>query len=215
MRDSIYNAFLECDKETGIYYIDDYIPMWRGGRKDNFSSMIISLKEKETQAIDYFANLLTPFLFWLNKDISSLDILMTHVPSSSSDNIHTGMFRLNQKISIFADDAVNSGEDLHTFYQSLDFFQRHTSIRSSHSGGNRDISNHMTSIKLDLHTDITRSNQKLNKEISELVQNPLLIIDDVTTSGSSLLACRKIAFKQGFREVFLLALGRTVRNDNE
>lgn len=72
---------------------------------------------------------------------------------------------------------------------------RHTEVPSAHLGGERNIEIHLKSIKV--------LNQHLIK--GEFV----LLMDDVTTSGSSLLACKQLLIEAGAKNVQCLALGKT------
>lgn len=63
------------------------------------------------------------------------------------------------------------------------------------AGGNRDIKVHLDSIGV-------------NPDMS-VADEVVLVVDDVTTSGNSLYACRDILMEHGAKRVALLALGQT------
>lgn len=74
---------------------------------------------------------------------------------------------------------------------------RHRKIAQAARGGPRSIQLHHRTIRV---------------EHPELVQGrPVLLLDDVTTSGSSLLACKQLLLEAGAAEVQCVALGQTVR----
>lgn len=72
---------------------------------------------------------------------------------------------------------------------------RHTEIEKLAGGGDRSIERHLESVKVENANLIT--GQKV------------LLLDDVTTSGNSLLACRRLLLEAGAAEVKMAALGRT------
>ena len=72
---------------------------------------------------------------------------------------------------------------------------RHTTIAKKATGGDR-------SIEVDLNSIEVRH--------PELIQGRrVLLIDDVKTSGNSLLACRMLLMEAGAAEVVMVAMGRT------
>lgn len=81
-------------------------------------------------------------------------------------------------------------------YDKVDFLLRNKTIDKLAYGGCRNIQVHLDSIKV--NTNITVNN------------DVVLIVDDVTTSGASLEACRKILLENGAERVAMLALGQSV-----
>lgn len=72
---------------------------------------------------------------------------------------------------------------------------RHTEINKLASGGDRSIERHLQSVSV---------------PDPKLVQGQhVLLLDDVTTSGNSLLACRRILLEAGAVDVKMVALART------
>lgn len=72
---------------------------------------------------------------------------------------------------------------------------RHTKIAKLASGGDRSMAVHLNSIHVP-DRDLIRG-------------KTVLLVDDVMTSGHSLLACRRILLKAGAADVKCVALGRT------
>lgn len=72
---------------------------------------------------------------------------------------------------------------------------RHTSIAKKATGGDRSIEVDLNSIRVE--------------DNSLIKDQSVLLLDDVTTSGNSLLACRRLLLKAGAKEVKMVALGRT------
>jgi predicted amidophosphoribosyltransferase len=73
---------------------------------------------------------------------------------------------------------------------------RHTTVPKLATGGGRDIDVHLNSIRVD-HPE-------------RIAGHIVLLLDDVTTSGNSLMACKRLLLAAGAKEVRMVALGRTV-----
>ncbi len=78
----------------------------------------------------------------------------------------------------------------------IDYLVRTKTIDKLAYGGSRDIRVQLDS--LDVNPDMT------------VEGDVILIVDDVTTSGASLEACKEILLKHGARRVAMLALGQSV-----
>lgn len=112
------------------------------------------------------------------------DFTIVIVPSSDKDNTETGVKELAQRL------AKNGRID------GTSCLVRHTSIPKSSKGGPRNIGVHLNSIKV--------VNEQLIKG------KRILLIDDVTTSGSSLNACEMLLKQAGAVQVEKLALAKTM-----
>ncbi len=106
------------------------------------------------------------------------------VPSSNADKKITGMSQLGEMLA--KNKRVNK----------VYFLQRQNSIEKLAYGGNRDISIHMKSIG-------TLKEMDVNGDI-------ILLMDDVTTTGNSLYACREILLQNGAEHVEMFALGKAI-----
>lgn len=72
---------------------------------------------------------------------------------------------------------------------------RHTKIEKLSSGGDRSVNVHIGSIQI--------------QDIDQVRGKKIILLDDVMTTGNSLLACRNILLSHEAAEVQCLALGRT------
>ena len=167
-----------------VKYIDVYYPYWikdqygnkiKNPKFDNFSGLILDLKEGKPQAINHFYKVVHP-------QIRS-NIAITYVPSHDPEKIDSGIKKLAKKL------AAESRVD------ATDCLVRHTKIAKLAEGGDRDKSIH--------HNSISIFNPHLLKN------KHVLIIDDVTTTNHSLLACQEILCNYDVKSVQCLALGQT------
>lgn len=119
----------------------------------------------------------------LNEEIRK-NVTICIVPSSDSEKKITGMSRLGEKLA--ENGRINK----------VYLLNRRYSISKLAHGGNRDINVHLNSIdaleELDAQSDI------------------VLLMDDVTTTGNSLYACREILMNHGARNVEMFALGKAI-----
>jgi predicted amidophosphoribosyltransferase len=108
------------------------------------------------------------------------------VPSSNSETLDSGIRKLAVKL------AANSRTD------ATSCLVRYKSIDKLATGGNRNREVHLTSIRV---------------QQNYLIQGQeVLLLDDVSTSGNSLLACKALLTNAGAKRVQCLALGGTVKD---
>jgi len=129
---------------------------------------------------------LSYFFDYLSEKVKTPDAIAV-VPSSDAtkgptSGCHALADRLCQKLGI-----TNAGACL----------VRHTSIAKKAKGGDRSISVDLNSVRVE-NADLIKGKR-------------VLLIDDVTTSGNSLLACRRLLLKAGAKDVKMVALGRTTQ----
>jgi predicted amidophosphoribosyltransferase len=109
---------------------------------------------------------------------------IAHVPSSTATKTETGIRDLARAIAL-----QNSCTD------ATECVVRHTTIPKAAKGGERSIEVHLGSLRI---------------EKTSLVNGrDVLLLDDVTTSGCSLIASRQLLLKAGAKSVTMVALGRT------
>ena len=106
------------------------------------------------------------------------------VPSSNSEVKESGIGKLGEML------AGNGRKN------KVYFLRRNKSIDKLATGGNRSMETHMKSISTVLDMDIDN--------------DIVLLMDDVTTTGNSLYACKEISLQNGAREVEMFALGKAI-----
>jgi len=74
-----------------------------------------------------------------------------------------------------------------------DVFIRYKTIDSLHDGGNRDISVHLGSLKVQRNVR----------------GKSIVVLDDITTTGNSLEACKQLLEKAGCKKIILFSLSKT------
>ena len=119
----------------------------------------------------------------LNQEIRE-DVTICVVPSSDFEKKVTGMGQLGEMLA--ANGRINK----------VYLLNRKYSISKLAHGGSRDMNVHFNSIEaleeLDTQNDI------------------VLLMDDVTTTGNSLYACKEILMNHGARNVEMFALGKAI-----
>lgn len=106
------------------------------------------------------------------------------VPSSDANKKVTGMSRLGELL------AQNGRVD------KVYYLNRNNSIEKLAMGGSRSKEVHLQSIQTLQDVDITN--------------DIVLLMDDVTTTGNSLYACREILLERGAEIVEMFALGKAI-----
>lgn len=112
------------------------------------------------------------------------DVTICVVPSSDSNKINTGMAMLGEKL------AQNGRKD------KVHFLIREKTIDKLSTGGNRSKFIHLDSIG-------TMPDMSVNGDV-------VLLMDDVTTTGNSLYACKDILLANGAQNVEMFALGKAI-----
>ena len=128
---------------------------------------------------------ITFFFNELNPLISK-GIAIAVVPSHDFEKTDSGLHQLARRL------ASNGRID------ATSCLSRHKTIDKLASGGKRSINVHLDSIKVE-NLEVIR-----NREV--------LLLDDVTTSGNSLSACKQLLQQAGVQSIQCVALAQTIRN---
>lgn len=150
-----------------------------GGNSLNFdrhSGRILDFKQGRRDAIEEFAGKIEPLL----GDSFAICVVPSHDPAQVAGPLHV-------LASILA--GKNGRAD------ASGCIVRHSLIQKLATGGNRDKSVHLGSLKV-IQQDLVNGRD-------------VLLLDDVTTSGGSIEGCRELLQKTGARSVGALCLGRS------
>lgn len=186
-------------KEKGIYFIDEYYPYWiidsnkQKIKNDYFNKgkgeYILKLKNNKNDSIEYYTNKLKSILLYKIKNINEFDII-TYVPSSKTDKDNLALEKILKNI-------CNN-------YNNLKFKKcliRVQNIDKLSTGGNRDKEIHIKTININ--------------NLEEIKDKNIIIIDDVTSTGNSMIACKEKLKNYGANKVACLSLSKTYTNLEE
>ncbi|HIF5970948.1 TPA: hypothetical protein ACX3GO_003965 [Vibrio parahaemolyticus] len=176
--------------ETGkIYKICKY-PPYRGGSNPEINAdtyRIMDLKNPSVfnhkKAVVYYGNKLNDGFGRISSFLKTKELQVAIVPSSKEGKISEGL-----------EGALSCVDKVNIVYDR-DFLVRGHDVPTAHEGGDRSIEKHLNSVSV-----VKRPDPDI----------PLILLDDVTTSGNSLHACREILEKAGVKEVYMVAIGHTV-----
>lgn len=124
------------------------------------------------------------FFNLLHRDVAQ-GVTICYVPSSDPANTNTGIRRIAENL------CKHNGR-----IDANSCLERHTKIQSAKMGGERSMEVHYNSLR------VVNTNLVQNRDV--------LLLDDVTTTNCSLLACKELLIRYGrARSVLCLALGQT------
>lgn len=171
---------------NGILYFTNYTPYYTGNMNKYNGGYLLDLKDNYPKGVNYYTNLLLDdpaFIKLLTSKGNNVAIIT--VPSSKIGKKPIGLY---WTINNIAESISFKGS---THYEYL---ERIKTIPKAATGGPRSI---------DLHIATIEANSTIFPE------EYVIIIDDITTSGASLLACKKIMNDLG-KKVCCVALGKTI-----
>lgn len=179
-------TLIKLNPNNCIYYLYDYIPKYTG-RYDAKSQLILDYKDEKRNAINQFNYEIMKALFELSGKNSvllknrTICVVPSHEAYKWSKSLQSTADFLSEKI------GMRNG-----YY----YLRRNNTIKQLSHGGNRNIEQHKGSIDI-----------KYKKAIPG---RHFILIDDITTTGNSLEACRTILNENGAKSVRCIAIGRTL-----
>lgn len=182
---------MQGDPWNGVGYIRDYNPYWLPGRIRNPAfrrpedALVLDLKDNFENGIEHAREQF--LLASLELDCAD-DTLIAIVPGSTAAATNGG-----RPLGQVAGRLANWNGVLRA---EVDALLRHTTIVKLAHGGDRRIEVHLASVHV--------------SEPALVAGKDVFLIDDVATTGHSLLACRQLLGQAGARRVAALALARTV-----
>ncbi|MGH4121706.1 MAG: ComF family protein [Clostridium sp.] len=178
------------DDLTKIYYLGDYHPYWKwdenGEKTENplHTKILYQFKQGDAHAITHYYNLLKDELvnFKGNKDT-----IIIPIPSSTAGKVSLSLLGLSSRLASY-NNISYLGDSL----------KRTIDIPKLAQGGDRRKEVHFKSL-------IINNPQSIKNKI-------ILLLDDVTTTGNSLLASKELFKKSGAKDIICLCLTKTVQH---
>ncbi len=181
--DSFNNEFI-------IFYIDTYNPYRRGNNKrfrKKEDGNILRLKENEVEVIKEYSNLFNLKLKNLKEVLNENEVVIISVPSSKAGK--------KNGINYVAESVAKENG----FLDKSSNLIRFKDIHKLSIGGKRDKEVHLESIKY-------------LKDQCDLSNKTIILMDDIITTGNSLIACREILIRYGAKQIIGLGIGKTYTN---
>jgi predicted amidophosphoribosyltransferase len=183
-------------QRTKIFKCGNYHPFNIQGQKnpncDQVSRLMMDFKDPTNRnyqnAVGHFTKLIIahlPRITYGKVPIIGYDFIVTVAPSHSKDGTSDALNAVARKVC--------QNFPRWTYTQVL---RRHTTVLSSHKqGGNRNLATHIQSMEVTLPAIVQGTR--------------VLVIDDVTTSGSTLTACHQLLMGAKTLDTIAIALLET------
>ncbi len=171
--------------DTNVLYLHNYYSV-RYKEHSGISEMILRFKEGDARAIDFFAKEMIEAMddYYAGHMDYLSRMLVCIVPSHEKGKYSLGLVRLAKRI------CENYG-----LKNAVNLIQRTKTHERKSQGGNRDIEVMIDSLSLNPMIEIKGRN--------------IIILDDVTTTGNSINAIRKILRENGAGQIVPQTLGKT------
>lgn len=108
------------------------------------------------------------------------------IPKSEQGKVSTGLYALAHKLCTLDKRLVMPKQHI---------LRRTQTIEKLHNGGNRAVSIHLQSIDVFIHNNSKRL--------------PVLLLDDIATTGNSIVACTELLYQSSSSLVIPVVIGRT------
>lgn len=188
--------------EDGIYYLSDYVPKRAlpNHSKESVenSKRILDFKDGDRIAIGFYAMLILKAIAELAPSIRASRIALVAVPPSKVHKYSPvrEMIEMMVRISENSDYLEDKG-CFKTLLDYKDLLQRMTDVRTSHYGLRASYEDHINSIACG-----SRFSRRMH----------FIVLDDVTTTGVSMMACQQVLIDSGVpkRNITCLAISKTV-----
>jgi hypoxanthine phosphoribosyltransferase len=171
------------------YYLRNYHPFRLLGEENHFfddwSKKLLELKNKTPNLVDFWCG-------EIEQHLNNESFAIAVVPSSSSENKISGIHLVAQKIAKSRQITITDASSC---------LIRYRSIEKLASGGSRELTVHANSIEL--------INCHLIKDKN------IFLLDDISTTGNSLRACKELLMKAGASKIKCVALGKAVTYHSE
>jgi hypothetical protein len=171
---SVLADHFEFDELNDASYLGEYVPKHTGAQ-DEFSERILDLKKKRRDAVDYFADLLSP--------LGSANCVVVRVPGHDPSKT-TG-------VEMRADEL----ERRYGLENASPCLIRVKKVESQKFNHDKDVGKIMKSLTL--------------RNPSRLEGRDVLLLDDVATSWTTMMASLSVINGSDPRDVLQFALGRT------
>lgn len=175
-------VYSEIDYDN-IMPLYDYHP-WNDGKNDKIDRIthtLLNLKNGRTPPVNFFKKVI-PKTF--NPLMDGSEILFCVVPSHKEGCVSDSLLKLVTEI-----------KPVLGFSNSINLLERTSTVEKAATGGNRDLQHHFDSIAL-------VDGVNLNGET-------VFLLDDISSTGNSLKACKEILIENGAGKVIMVSLGQT------
>lgn len=190
--------------ESGIYYLHDYIPVkqfrYHSEEEIAISKKIWQYKDGDADALNVFTNELMCAVATIANGIRSDKIGLVAVPPSKVNKPSTVRTSIWNMVNWYNQGIVRTNFGCgKSFYDYSTLLTRVSDISTAHEGVRASYDEQMDSIAC--------SRNNLSKYWTAFV-----ILDDVTTKGTSMDVCRDILLEHGAKEQYIIrmAIARTV-----
>lgn len=183
-------------KEYGSINYNDIMPLydyhpWEGGNNPNIDRIthtLLNIKHAESKryqsAVNFFTKVLTNSTKGLARLVDSNPNVFCIVPSHSQNQVSAGLLALAKQIS----------PNFH-FNNNDNLLRRTRTVAKAATGGARNQQIHLDSIEV--------------TDASAVRGQTVFLFDDVSSTGSSMLACKQLLLNAGADRVAMIALGQT------